>query len=171
MMTRIYICALLALAITAGLPSAALAIMDDERPPANDPDYAAGLAAFAREDWRSVIDIMERVVAQKPWHDDAHTRMGFAYRKQGDYERALEAYDQALALNPHHRGALEYLGEAYLEMGRTGDAQAMLARLADECRRVAADGDDWQADCEEWQDLRAALDGHPAEGESAGATQ
>jgi cytochrome c-type biogenesis protein CcmH/NrfG len=101
MMTRSCIGALLALAITIGLPSAALAIMDDERPPADDPDYAAGVAAFEREDWQSVIEIMERVVAQKPWHDDAHTRMGFAYRKQGDYERALRAYDKALALNPH----------------------------------------------------------------------
>jgi tetratricopeptide (TPR) repeat protein len=171
MMTRSCIGALLALAITIGLPSAALAIMDDERPPADDPDYAAGVAAFEREDWQSVIEIMERVVAQKPWHDDAHTRMGFAYRKQGDYERALRAYDKALALNPHHRGALEYLGEAYLEIGRPGDAEAMLARLATECRRVAADGDDWQADCEEWQDLRAALDAQPAAGKPAGATQ
>lgn len=170
-MTRICLGALLALAITLGLPSATLAIMDDERPPAGDPDYAAGVAAFERENWLGVIVAMEAVVAQKPWHDDAHTRLGFAYRKQGDYERALEAYDRALTLNPHHRGALEYLGEAYLEMGRPGDAQAMLGRLATECRRIAAEGDDWQADCEEWQDLRAALDGHPAADKAAGATQ
>jgi tetratricopeptide (TPR) repeat protein len=162
---------LLALALVVGLPGAALAIMDDERPPAGDPDYAAGVAAFEREDWRGVIEIMERVVAQKPWHDDAYTRLGFAYRKQGDYERSLQAYDRALTLNPHHRGALEYLGEAYLEMGRPGDAQAMLDRLADACRRVAGDQNDWQGDCEEWQDLRAALDAHPANREPAGATQ
>jgi tetratricopeptide (TPR) repeat protein len=170
-MTRTCLCALLALAIAIGLTHPGLAIMDDERPPADDPDYAAGVAAFAREDWPDVIETMQRVVAQKPWHDDAYTRLGFAYRKQGDYERALEAYDKALALNPHHRGALEYLGEAYLEMGRPDDAETMLARLATECRRVAADGDHWQADCEEWQDLRAALDAQPAAGNPAGATQ
>jgi tetratricopeptide (TPR) repeat protein len=170
-MTRTCLCALLALGLAAGLTNPGLAIMDDERPPANDPDYAVGVAAFGREDWQGVIEAMERVVAQKPWHDDAYTRMGFAYRKQGDYERALEAYDKALALNPHHRGALEYLGEAYLEMGRAADAEAMLARLATECRRVAPDGSDWRADCEEWQDLRAAVDGHPEDGKPAGATQ
>lgn len=162
---------LLALVLTVGLSGAALAIMDDERPPASDPDYAAGVAAFESEDWQGVIEIMERVVAQRPWHDDAYTRLGFAYRKQGDYERSLQAYDRALTLNPHHRGALEYLGEAYLEMGRQEDARAMLDRLADACRRVAGDRDDWQGDCEEWQDLRAALDDDPAKREPAGATQ
>jgi tetratricopeptide (TPR) repeat protein len=162
---------LLALALVIGLAGTALAIMDDERPPADDPDYAAGLAAFERENWLGVIVAMEAVVAQKPWHDDAHTRLGFAYRKQGDYERALEAYGKALELNPHHRGALEYLGEAYLEMGRRGDAEAMLARLAAACRRVAGEPDDWQSDCEEWQDLSAALDAHPAGREPAATAQ
>jgi tetratricopeptide (TPR) repeat protein len=170
-MTRSWLGALLALAITAGLTHPAPAIMDDERPPADDPDYAAGVAAFEREDWPEVIEIMERVVAQKPWHDDAWTRMGFAYRKQGDYDRSLRAYDKALALDPHHRGALEYLGEAYLEMGRQDDAEAMLDRLAAACRRVAENPDDWRDDCEEWQDLSAALDGHAAERGPAGATQ
>jgi tetratricopeptide (TPR) repeat protein len=153
---------LLALALVIGLSGTALAIMDDERPPADDPDYAAGLAAFERENWLGVIVAMEAVVAQKPWHDDAYTRLGFAYRKQGDYERALEAYDNALDLNPHHRGALEYLGEAYLELGRQDDAEAMLDRLAAACRRVAENPDDWRDECEEWQDLSAALDAHPA---------
>ena len=162
---------LLALALVIGLASPALAIMDDERPPADDPDYAAGVAAFERENWLGVIVAMEAVVAQKPWHDDAYTRLGFAYRKQGDYERSLEAYDKALELNPHHRGALEYLGEAYLEMGRRGDAEAMLTRLAAACRRVAPDGGDWRDDCEEWQDLSAALDADPADREPAAASQ
>ena len=163
--------ALLAFALTVGLSGAALAIMDDERPPADDPDYAAGVAAFEREDWPEVIEIMERVVAQKPWQDDAYTRLGFAYRKQGDYERSLQAYDKALELNPYHRGALEYLGEAYLELGRRGDAEAMLDRLAAACRRVAGERDDWQGDCEEWKDLSAALEAHPPEGEPAAGSQ
>ena len=77
-----------------------------------------------------MIEHMTRVIAQRPWHDDAHNLMGFAYRKLGDYDRALEAYDRALELNPHHRGALEYLGEAYLELDRPELAKDMLDRLA-----------------------------------------
>ena len=36
-------------------------------------------------------------------------------------------------------------------------------RLATECRRIA-DGADWQADCEEWQDLKAAYDAYRGRG-------
>jgi tetratricopeptide (TPR) repeat protein len=142
-----------------GAPAGAITGDDAPPPPgerAHDA-YAAGLAAFAAEDWQTVIELMAQVIAVRPWHADAHNRTGFAYRKLGDYDRALAFYDQALDLNPHHRGAMEYLGEAYLELDRPADAQALLERLATECRRIA-DGGDWQAGCEDWQDLKAAVD-------------
>lgn len=140
-----------AIAVTSGGKS--------EQAPAAADDYAKAKAAFEREDWRGVIDHTTRVIAQRPWHDDAHNLMGFAYRKLGAYDRALAAYDRALELNPHHRGALEYLGEAYLELDRPEVAKEMLDRLAAECQRIAvgatADGG-WRSGCEEWQDLHDA---------------
>jgi tetratricopeptide (TPR) repeat protein len=126
-------------------------------------DYADGKAAFEREDWAKVIEHMTKVIAERPWHDDAHNLMGFAYRKLGDYDRALEEYDRALVLNPHHRGALEYLGEAYLELDRPELAKKMLDRLAAECQQVAvgaATVDAWQSGCEEWQELKEAYDSY-----------
>lgn len=144
----------------------------DESPPAPDgaaDDYGLGLTAHERGDWQAVIDHMAKVIEQRPWHADAYNLSGFAWRKLGDYERALVLYDKALELNPHHRGALEYLGEAYLELDRPEDAGALLQRLATECRRVA-DSPDWQAECEEWQDLKAAYDAYQA-GDSQAVTQ
>ena len=138
---------------------------ESEQAPPGDADYAAGKAAFDRKDWAEVIEHMTRVIAQRPWHDDAHNLMGFAYRKLGDYDRALEAYDRALELNPHHRGALEYLGEAYLELDRPELAKDLLDRLALECQRVAVGAEAvgaWQSGCEEWQDLKEAYDAHIA---------
>jgi tetratricopeptide (TPR) repeat protein len=124
-----------------------------------DPDYAAGLAAFRNDDWQGVIDRMTRVLARRPWDDDAHNLTGYAYRKLGDYRRALEHYEKALDLNPHHRGALEYLGELYLETNCRARADEVLARLEAACQRVVADTtrDDWKSGCEEWQDLSAVL--------------
>lgn len=141
--------------------------MSEQAPPGDD-DYASGKAAFDREDWQEVIDHMTRAIAQRPWHDDAHNLMGFAYRKLGDYDKALEAYDRALELNPHHRGALEYLGEAYLELDRPELAEGMLDRLAAECQRIAGGATDdggWQSGCEEWQELNEAYQAYIAGGD------
>ena len=143
-----------AIAVTSGGKS--------EQPPPADDAYASGKAAFEQEDWQGVIDHMTRAIEERPWHDDAHNLMGFAYRKLGDYDKALEAYDRALELNPHHRGALEYLGEAYLELDRPELAKGMLERLAAECQRIAVDASDrgWQSDCAEWQDLNQAYEAY-----------
>jgi len=140
----------------------ALAIMSDAEnlPQApQDADYAAGLAAVQRADWQSVLDAMARVVARRPWDDEAYTLMGFASRKLGNYRQSLAHYQQALSLNPHHRGALEYLGEAYVEMGCLAQAGEMLGRLETACRRLlsATASADWQAQCHEWSELQAAI--------------
>jgi tetratricopeptide (TPR) repeat protein len=145
----------------------------DESPPAPTAaadDHQLGVAAHERGDWQAVIDHMAKVIEQRPWHADAYNLSGFAWRKLGDYDRALVLYDKALELNPYHRGALEYLGEAYLELDRPDDAGALLQRLATECRRIA-DGADWQADCEEWQDLKAAYEAYRDGSSQAATTQ
>lgn len=123
---------------------------------ADDP-YAAGVAAFEQEDWRAVLDHMAKALDARPWEDNAHNLMGFAYRKLGNYPAALDAYGKALLLNPYHRGALEYLGEAYLELDRPDDAQDTLNRLAEACRLV-----DDTPSCEEWQELNEAYEAYLA---------
>lgn len=120
-------------------------------------DYAAGIAAFKRRDWRGVIDHMASVIGKQPWEDEAYTLSGFAYSELGDYKRALASYDHALKLNPHNRRALAYLGEAYLDMGRPKDAEAMLERLNEECQRLADKAGGEQPDCQEREDLEEAI--------------
>ena len=152
----------------AGAPAMAVTSGGTSEPaPSGDDGYAKGKAAFDREDWQGVIEHMTRAIEERPWHDDAHNLMGFAYRKLGDYDRALVEYDRALALNPHHRGALEYLGEAYLELGRPERAEEMLDRLAAECQRIAvgASHRSWQSECEEWQDLNEAYEAYVSDGD------
>lgn len=144
------------------MPSAFAVLSDDYLPPnAGDPDYNAGVEAWKREDWRATVEHMTKVITRRPWDDNAHNLMGFAYRKLGDYDRALEHYQKALELNPHHRGALEYLGETYVEMGQLDKAKEMLERLAVECRRITgALTNAAQPECAEWQDLKTAIEAH-----------
>jgi tetratricopeptide (TPR) repeat protein len=142
------------------LVSSVGAITDDyetKREMPGEADYAAGVEAFERSDWQGVIDNMGKVIARRPWDENAHNLLGYAYRKRGDYRRALEHYRQALDLNPHHRGALEYLGEAYVEMGCPERAHDLLDRLETECKRLVASAANWQENCQEWQELNTAI--------------
>jgi Flp pilus assembly protein TadD len=127
-----------------------------------DPDYAAARTAFEQADWQGVLDNAARVVARRPWDDNAYNLMGYAHRQLGNYRQALTHYHQALDLNPHHRGALEYLGEAYVEMGCIAQAREMLARLETACKRLTGDSAaaNWQAGCTEWHDLQAVINAH-----------
>lgn len=155
-----FILSLYVLLLSLVLPAwAVLSDSDGARPVPNDVDSTAGLAAFQRADWQGLLEAMTRVVARRPWDDEAQNRMGFAYRKLGNYRQALGHYQKALDLNPHHRGALEYLGEAYLEMGCAAQARAVLTRLETACQRILGDAGDaaWQAGCQEWTELQAAI--------------
>ena len=148
--------------ILVGVASVQAVLNDDDsrRPASSDADYAAGLAAFERNDWQEVIERMTTVVQRRPWDDNAYNLLGYAYRKLGNYRRAVTYYQQALDLNPHHRGALEYLGEAYVEMGCMAQAQDLLARLATACTRLTdrTSAGEAMPRCEEWQELQGAID-------------
>ena len=151
---------LLAALLLAPLAGLAAGPSPDERHEAlQDEDFAAGVAAWERQDWAAMVAPLTRVIRREPWHDDAHSLLGFAHRKLGDYGQSLAHYHRALALNPHHRQALEYLGEAYVEMGRLDEARELLGRLAVACQRVL--GAHWRGDCEAWADLREALETAP----------
>lgn len=155
----------LVLGLVAATPANAVMSGDEsQRAPSSDPDYAAGKAAFEAKDWAGVIGPLTKVIERRPWHDNAHSLLGFAYRKTGDYQRSLAAYETALGLNPHNRGALEYLGEAYIDLGRIAEAEALLVTLERECKRIAVgfSNGGWTSGCEEWNDLKAALAAHHA---------
>jgi tetratricopeptide (TPR) repeat protein len=146
--------------LVAGAAGPAGAIMSGEASrlaPSGDPDYAAGKAAFEREDWTAAIASLTVVLASRPWHDNAHTMIAYAWRKLGDHDLALEHYALALKRNPRHRGALEYLAETYLELGRRADADVVVLRLAEACDLVvmAFDNDGWKSGCEELNEVKA----------------
>lgn len=156
--------AVVAALLVTSLPQEAWSVRpdDDTSTLAVDDPYALGLEAFDNEDWADVIYHMTDVINEKPWHDNAHSLLGFAHRKLGDFERSLAFYDKALTLNPHNREALEYLGEAYLDMNQPERTEEVLERLALECERIASSfpNGDWQAGCEEWIHLNAAYQAH-----------
>ncbi|WP_181707221.1 tetratricopeptide repeat protein [Chthonobacter rhizosphaerae] len=130
------------------------------RAPSGDPEYAKGMAAWDKEDWPAVVFHMARVVANRPHHDNAWARLGFAHRKLKKYDASLAAYGRALEINKHNRAALEYLGEAYVELGRYVEAVEVLDRLGEECKRVEITFSDgaFGDGCQEFTALRTLID-------------
>ncbi len=62
------------------------------------------------KNWAEAIENYEEAVAKKPDFYQAHSDLGYAYRKSGNYEKSLAAYGRALDLNPEYPQALEYVG-------------------------------------------------------------
>ncbi len=125
------------------------------RAESSDVDYAAAIRARTDMKWEPMVASLQKVVARRPWHDNAHSLLGYGYRKLGDYDRALDHYSTALKLNPRHRQALAYLGMTYLHMGDLEQARTTLDRLGGVCRDVALTFSDgaFSDGCDEYRTL------------------
>ena len=73
----------------------------------------------------------EKAVKADPGYAEAHSNLGFSYRKQGKFDKAVRSYKKAIELNPKLAEAHEYLGEAYAELGKFELAEKELQILRD----------------------------------------
>jgi len=131
------------------LPTLVAADPKDEAPAQEqlDPDYAAGKAAIAAQDWPGAIKALSSAALRDTRNADIQNYLGYAYRHTGQLELAFRHYERALQLNPRHRGAHEYVGEAYLMVNDLARAEAHLAALERICL----------IPCEEYEDLKRAV--------------
>lgn len=164
--------AALALALMLAAPPAWAVFSGDMSPRAEsgDADYAEAIRMREAKNWFATIDALKRVVARRPWHDNAHSLLGYSYRQIEEYELALHHYHIALELNPRHRQALEYLGRAYLQMHWPDKARETLAKLGEVCAFVSltfSDGD-FTDGCNEYRMLRDAVVEYERTGEAPG---
>ena len=140
---------LLAALTLSGQPALAAGGGGGESAPAvpEDPDYAAGKRAVEAKNWQAALDAFNKVVAKDPRNADAHTYLGYTYRKSGQLDSAFKEYDEALRLEPRHRGAHEYVGEAYLMSNNLAKAEEHLKALDRICF----------FSCDEYRELKKAV--------------
>ncbi|HEX7438827.1 MAG TPA: tetratricopeptide repeat protein [Caldimonas sp.] len=126
---------------------------DTATPPTPD-KLTAARARIAEKNWPAAIDELKSV--NDTGSADWNNLMGYSMRKQGtpDYAAAEKFYDAALSIDPKHRGALEYSGELYLMTGDLPKAEARLAALDKACR----------FSCEEYRDLKRAVERYKGAG-------
>ena len=144
---------LISAALLIGTPSALAADTAPSRTAA--PDKLSGVrASIADRKWQAAIDELKTV--NDSGSADWNNLMGYSLRKQAtpDYAAAEKFYAEALRIDPKHRGALEYSGELYLMTGDLPKAEERLAALDRACL----------FSCEEYRDLKRAVERYKAAG-------
>lgn len=119
-----------------------------------DPDYTAAVAAIKAGEYARAIPLLDTVIGREGKSADAYNWLAYATRKNGDPAASIPIYEKALAIDPKHRGAHEYIGEAYLMLGDVAKAKRHLAALDSLCFFP----------CEEYTDLKKAVQGHEKQG-------
>ena len=115
-------------------------------------NLSAGRQAIEAKDFKSAVKSLTIAVQENPKDADAHTMLGYSYRKLGTLDKSMEHYQMALKIDPNHRSAHEYLGELYLDMNQLASAENQLQVLKKACPFFGK--------CEEYDDLKVAIENH-----------
>ena len=149
---------LLALTLSIAAASAAFQqpVLADSKPSAaTTPDkLAQARTQVEARQWAAALAELRRIndTSSADWNN----LMGYCLRKSPspDLDAAERHYNEALRIAPQHRGALEYSGELYLMKGDLASAEKRLATLDKECL----------FGCEEYTDLKKAIERFKAAG-------
>jgi Flp pilus assembly protein TadD len=136
------------------LQSGALADLPEPKAKTENANIAAGRKAIEEKDFKSALGHLTKAVQEEPNNADAHSMLGYSYRKLGTFDRSMEHYQRALKIDGNHRSAREYLGELYLEMNQPANAEKELTTLKKACPFFGK--------CEEYDDLKGAIEKYKA---------
>jgi Tfp pilus assembly protein PilF len=141
----------LALLLSLGLfPTLALADLTAPQSTPENAELAAGRKAIDAKDYKAAVGHLTKAVQEDPNNADAHTMLGFSYRKLGTFDKSMDSYQRALKIDANNRSAHEYLGELYLEMNQPDNAEKQLVVLKKACPFFGK--------CEEYDDLKEAIE-------------
>jgi len=132
----------------------AFADMPEPKARPENPNIDAGRKAVEAKDFKAAVDHLTKAVQEVPNDADAHSMLGYSYRKVGTFDKSMEHYQRALKIDANHRSAHEYLGELYLDMNQLDNAEKQLAALKKACPFFGK--------CEEYDDLKEAIEKYKA---------
>ena len=141
----------LALLLSLGLlPTRALADLPAPKSTPENANMAAGRKAIDAKDYKAAVGHLTKAVQEDPNNADAHTMLGYSYRKLGTFDKSMDHYQRALKIDANNRSAHEYLGELYLDMNQPANAEKQLTVLKKACPFFGK--------CEEYDDLKEAIE-------------
>ena len=136
------------------LQDRAFADLPEPKAKPENPNIAAGRKAIETKDYKAAVGHLTKAVQESPNDADAHSMLGYSYRKIGTFDKSMEHYQKALKIDSSHRSAHEYLGELYLDMNQPANAEKQLQALKRACPFFGR--------CEEYEDLKEAIEKHKA---------
>ena len=147
---KLLLCVTALLLSLALLPTRAVADLPAPKSSGENPNIAAARKAIDAKDFKSAVGYMTKAVQEEPNNADAHTILGFSYRKLGTFDKSMDSYQRALKIDANNRSAHEYLGELYLDMNQPDNAEKQLVVLKKACPFFGK--------CEEYDDLKEAIE-------------
>jgi Tfp pilus assembly protein PilF len=132
------------------LPTCALADLPAPKSTPENANMAAGRKAIDAKDYKAAVGHLTKAIQEEPNNADAHTMLGYSYRKLGTFDKSMEHYQRALKIDASNRSAHEYLGELYLDMNQPANAEKQLTDLKKACPFFGK--------CEEYDDLKEAIE-------------
>jgi tetratricopeptide (TPR) repeat protein len=111
-------------------------------------DYRAARLMILSGNYQDGITAMHALGHDE--HPDVANYIGYAHRKLGDYDDSKFWYEKALAADPNHVRTWSYYGMWQAEQGNRLKAEDYLQKVKLICGT---------ADCEEYRQLRAVIDG------------
>src|SRR4029453_8399431 len=132
------------------LPTGAMADLPAPKSTPENTNMAAGRKAIEAKDYKAAVGHLTKAVQEDPNNADAHTMLGFSYRKLGTFDKSMDSYQRALKIDANNRSAHEYLGELYLDMNQPDNAEKQLVVLKKACPFFGK--------CEEYDDLKEAIE-------------
>ena len=136
------------------LPTQALADLPAPKSSAENPNIVAARKAIDAKDFKTAVGYLTKAVQEEPNNADAHTILGYSYRKLGTFDKSMDHYQRALKIDANNRSAHEYLGELYLDMNQPANAEKQLTVLKKACPFFGK--------CEEYDDLKEAIEKYKA---------
>ena len=134
--------------------SVAFADMPSPKERPENANIAAGRKAIETKDYKGAVGHLTKAVQELPKNADAHSMLGYSYRKVGTFDKSMEHYQTALKIDSDHRSAHEYLGALYLDMNQLDNAEKQLVALKKACPFFGR--------CEEYDDLKKEIDAYKA---------
>ena len=144
---------LAAMTLVLGMLAAQIPVFADLPEPkgkSENTNIVAGRKSIEAKDFKSAVGHLTKAVQDEPNNADAHSMLGYSYRKLGTFDKSMEHYQRALKIDTSHRSAREYLGELYLDMNQVANAEKELATLKKACPFFGK--------CEEYDDLKEAIE-------------